>query len=119
RARSAVSEQAGAKRREGTRARYLSIDQELQVRVEAVDVRRAFTLDEIEHLVGIERVHEDLPVAGQHRAQWPFDVPEDVKEREVVHEDVALRGLEATVAVGQVREQQVITHHTLRESGRP
>src|SRR5205807_8769588 len=48
RARGAGSDHTGAERRQVARARLLCVDQELQVRVEAVDVRRALALDEIE-----------------------------------------------------------------------
>ena len=79
RARGAGGDHAGAERRQVARPRFLSVDQQLQMGVETVDVRRPFALHEVENLVGIEGVREDLTVAGQHRAKRPIDVAEDVE----------------------------------------
>ena len=81
RARGAARDHARAQGRQIARPGFLGVDQELQVGVEAVDVRGPLALHEVERLVGIERVGEDLPVAREHRAERPLDVPKDVEER--------------------------------------
>ena len=95
----------------------LGVAQHLHVGLESVRDGRAFALDEVERLVGIEGFGKHLPGACRHRHHSGFRVAEGVEQRQIAHDGVVLGDRHAERTLLDVADEPVVVQHALRESG--